>query len=242
MGDLFLFDPEFKKDEAITTARGMFSIERSSVKPAKDWATLAVEITHNAPLDTLVLNFHGEEGQITVGDRVCYLDDQFVKNLFNKPPKAKVNDITFIGCNVGRGPNRMWEFAKLFEAKSVSGYTWWLVSQSFTFSFKSGAKAKEINEKLDPFKPYSVETLPATNLVENQSKKRDGHKVTVVTLCGSSNGSPSSAVPIPFVETKDHKPWTVAAPNNLKASGAAAAQEGYEGNPVPAFEKVTVTG
>jgi hypothetical protein len=47
-------------------------------------------------------------------------------------------------------------------------------------------------------------------------------------------------VPIPFREEKDHKPWTAAAPKNLKALEAAAAEKAYEA-PVTPFEKVTVT-
>ena len=175
---------------------------------------------------------------MTVGGDERDLNQKPVTSHFDKTPKAE--QIYFVNCRVGLGPARMRDFAKLFGAGSVSGYTWWLVKQVFTVKIPKGAKEEVIKMAPDPFSPYTVEMFPIANILKSQTQGtvRD---VIIVALYGSSDQSPASTVPIPFVGSKNHKAWTQATKRNIAATDAAAAGEDYEANPVPDFEQVTVT-
>jgi hypothetical protein len=238
MVGLYLHNATFDKESEKTVARGMFGIEGKFVIPIGTWGELATEIKKYSTVDNLVFAFHGYDGGMTVGDRVYDLDDKFVLGLFDRTT-TKADKISFVNCRVGNGPGKMRNFAKLFKAKSVSGYTWWLIKQTIKANIPKGATEAAIAKTLEPYIPYSVEMIPAAKTLVVQTKGTS-REVVIVVLYGSDDQS-TVPIPISFTDSKGHKPWKNAANVTVTAENADAAENAYASSPVTDFELVTVT-
>ncbi len=238
MSDLFLFDKEFDPKVEAIAAKGMFGIKDKPV-PVGSWEDLAKEIQRQAQIGKLVLSFHSFPGGMLVGGNGRELGEKSVRDLFKKPPR--VESISFVGCNVGGRPVQMVAFAKLFSAKKVSGYTWYVVKQTVSIKIPKGTSKETIKSTLDPFVPYSAEMLPAADLIAKVYAFKQNYTLNLVAYYGSSEGDAASTIPISAAERRKHKPWTAAVKVDIRASEADAKEKFYEKTPVVDFELVTVT-
>ncbi|MGH6960988.1 MAG: hypothetical protein ACREE7_10930, partial [Dongiaceae bacterium] len=206
--------------------------------PIGDWKGLATAIQKHAKLGHLAFSFHSFDGGMLVGGDGRELGEESVKKLFTKPPK--VDKISFFGCNVGNRPVQMAAFGKIFSAKTVTGFTWWVIRQLVNIKLPKGVSEKQIKAVLEPLAPFSVELIPAANVLVKLYTSRKDHAVTIVAVLGSPDGSFASTIPIPIPERKNHKPWKEAVKKEIKAAAAATTEKDYQSSPVVAFELLTV--
>jgi hypothetical protein len=237
MVDLYLHDPGFDATEEKAMARGMFGVT-DELMAVQDWMGLAAAIMRHGKIGRLVFSFHSFDGGMIVGGNGKQLGEAAVKALFTKP--TQVDTIAFGGCNVGNRPSQMLAFAKIFGAKMVSGYTWSMVKQTVRVRFPKGTTEAKIKGTLDPLAPYSVDMLPAANLVKTQALRKD-HEAKLVCCYGSIDGSTTSMIPIPFGEQRGRKPWKDAKEKMIRAVEAEKTEREYQASPVVAFECVRVT-
>ena len=238
MADLYLYDSEFDAGREKIIAKGMFGITDKPV-PIDDWAGLGAAIQKHTKIGHLAFSFHSFDGGMIVGGEGRELGEASVVKLFTKPPQ--VGKISFFGCNVGNRPVQMAAFGKLFGAKSVAGFTWWTIKTPINVKLPKGVEEKKIKAALDPLIPYSVELIPAANVLVKTHTSRKDHEIDLVAVYGSPDGSFASAIPIPLGEQKNRKPWKDAAKKTIKRADAAATEKAYQGSPVVAYELLTVT-
>lgn len=216
----------------------MYSIAEKPV-PIDDWKGLAAAIQKHTRIGHLTCSFHSFGGGMIVGSEGRELGEESVGKLFTKPPP--VDKISFFGCNVGNRPVQMAAFGKLFGAKSVSGFNWWMIKQPVNVKLPKGVEEKRIKAALDPFAPYSAELIPAANVLVKTHTSRKDHEINLVAVYGSPDGSTASALPMPLGEQKNRKPWKEAARKTIKLADAATAEKVYDASPIVAFELLTVT-
>lgn len=238
MADLYLYDPEFDAGHEKIIAKGMFGIGDKPVA-VDDWKGLATALQKHAKLGHVAFSFHSFDGGMIVGGDARQLGEESVKKLFTKPPKAE--KISFFGCNVGNRPVQMAAFATLFGAKTISAFTWWTIKTPISVKLPKGVAEKKIKDALEPFAPYSVELIPAANMLVKTYTSRKDHEVTLIAVYGSPDGSFASTIPVPFGEQKNRKPWKEAVKKSIKTADAAATETAYQSSPVVAFEFLTVT-
>jgi hypothetical protein len=238
MADLYLYDPEFNLAHEKIIAKGMFGIDERPVE-VDDWKALGTAIQKHGAIGHLAFSFHSFDGGMLVGGEGRELGEESVRKLFTKPPK--VDKISFFGCNVGNRPVQMAAFGKLFGARSVAGFTWWMIKTPIEVNLPKGVAEKKIKDALDPLAPYSVELIPAANVLVKVHTSRKDHLVRLVAVYGSPDGAFASTIPIPFGEQKNRKPWKEAARKTIKAADAAATEKAYQSSPVVAFELLTVS-
>lgn len=238
MADLYLYDSEFDAAHEKIIAKGMYGITDKPV-PIDDWNGLAAAVQKQTKIGHLVFAFHSFDGGMIVGSEGRELGEASVSKLFTKPPQ--VDKISFFGCNVGNRPVQMAAFGKIFGAKSVSGFTWWMIKTPINIKLPKGVAEKKIKDALDPFASYSVELIPAANVLVKTHTSRKDHEINLVAVYGSPDGSPASALPIPLGEQKNRKPWKEAVKKTIKLADAAATEKTYQTSPVVAFELLTVT-
>jgi hypothetical protein len=238
MADLYLYDSEFDASTEQTIAQQGYGIADKPI-PTRDWKSLAETIMKQTKVGQLVLSFHSFDGGMVVGGNARTLSEESVTKLFTKRPT--INKIAFAGCNVGNRPAEMAAFARMFGAKSVSGYTWSTVKQTLKIKLPKGTTEEAAKKVLDPLEQYVVGVLPAAKVVATQThKSRKDYEVNLVILYGSDDGSTASAIPIPERESKNRKPWKKAAKTEIPATQAKKAEQAYQSSPVVAFELVTV--
>jgi hypothetical protein len=238
MADLYLHDTDFDAGQEKIIANGMFGIAGKPV-PIDDWAGLATVIQKHTKIGHLAFSFHSFDGGMIVGGEGRELGEASVVKLFTKPPQ--VGKISFFGCNVGNRPVQMAAFGKMFSAKSVSGFTWWTIKTPINVKLPKGVAEKDIKAALDPFVPYSVELIPAANVLFKTQTSRKDHEINLVAVYGSPDGSFASAIPIPLGEQKNRKPWKNAVKKTIKLADAASIEKAYQASPVVAYELLTVT-
>jgi hypothetical protein len=139
MADLYLYDPEFDAAQEKIIAKGMFGIADKPV-PVEDWKGLGAAIQKHGKIGHLAFSFHSFDGGMLVGGDGRELGEESVKKLFTKPPA--VNKISFFGCNVGNRPVQMAAFARMFGAKSVAGFTWWMIKTPINVKLPKGVAEK----------------------------------------------------------------------------------------------------
>lgn len=237
MTDLYLYDSGFDAAHEKIIAKGMFGIADKPV-PIDDWKGLATAIQKHTKIGQLAFSFHSFDGGVLVGGDGRELGEESVRKLFTKPPK--VDKISFFGCNVGNRPVQMAAFAKIFGAKTVSAFTWWMIKTPINIKLPKGVSEKKIKDALEPLAPYSVELIPAANVLVKVYTSRKDHAVNIVAVYGSPDGSFASTIPIPFGEQKNRKPWKEAVKKEIKAADAATTEKDYQASPVVAFELLTV--
>ncbi len=154
---LFLYWRNFNPHDAEELARERYSMrDQRRILPINSWAHLKARLHHFNPIDELVINAHGADGAINLGTPVAVrLDEKKVKSLF-LGKGIRINTITIDGCNVGRGPESMFGFAKLFHATSISAYTWY--SKVFHVILPRGLGAQKIKLLLDQFGKFCLGT------------------------------------------------------------------------------------
>lgn len=238
MADLYLHDSDFDAGQEKIIANGMYGITDKPV-PIDDWPALAAAIQNQTRIGHLAFSFHSFPGGMIVGSDGRELGEASVVKLFTKPPQ--VDKISFFGCNVGNRPVQMAAFAKMFGAKSVSGFTWWMIKTPINVKLPKGVDEKRIKAVLDPFVPYSVELIPAANVLVKTHISRKDHEINLVAVYGSPDGSFASTIPIPLGEQKNRRPWKDAIRKTIKAADAAATEKAYQASPVVGFELLTVT-
>ena len=238
MVDLYLHDSDFDAAQEKIIAKGMFGITERPV-PIDDWKGLAAAIQKHTKIGHLALSFHSFScGMIVVSDG-RELAEESVTKLFTKPPQ--VERISFFGCNVGNRPVQMAAFGKLFGAKAVTGFTWWTIKQPVNVKLPKGVSVEKIKKALDPFVPYSVELIPAAEVLVKTHTSRKDHEIDIVAVYGSPDGSTASALPIPLGEQKNRKPWKEAVKKTIKLADAATTEKAYDASPTVAYELLTVT-
>lgn len=238
MADLYLHDSDFDAAQEKIIANGMFGITEKPV-PIDDWKGLAAAIQKHTKIGHLALSFHSFGGGMIVGSEGRELGEESVTKLFTKPPQ--VDRISFFGCNVGNRPVQMAAFGKLFAAKSVTGFTWWTIKQPVNVKLPKGVSEEKIKKALDPFVPYSVELIPAAEVLVKTHTSRKDHEINIVAVYGSPDGSTASTLPIPLGEQKNRKPWKEAVKKMIKLADAAATEKAYDASPTVAYELLTVT-
>ncbi len=238
MANLFVYDPEFNDLTEKSLAKGLFGIDRDSVVAADSWNNLAAEIRKRPVIDHLVFGFHGTDSGMAVGGDNRNLDDKSVTTLFAQT--SRVGKVSFANCRVGNGPAKMRDFAKLFGAQSVTGYTWWLVTQVLTFKFPKGSEEPAIKAALAPLQGFTVEVLPTPSILKAQTRGAP-RELKIVTLYGSADAQPASKFPFTMTDARTHKAYTLATKKSLTAAQVDDAQRVYDRTPLPDFELVTVT-
>ena len=238
MVDLYLHDSDFDAAQEKIIAKGMFGITERPV-PIDDWKGLAAAIQKHTKIGHLALSFHSFSGGMIVGSDGRELAEESVTKLFTKPPQ--VERISFFGCNVGNRPVQMAAFGKLFGAKAVTGFTWWTIKQPVNVKLPKGVSVEKIKKALDPFVPYSVELIPAAEVLVKTHTSRKDHEIDIVAVYGSPDGSTASALPIPLGEQKNRKPWKEAVKKTIKLADAATTEKAYDASPTVAYELLTVT-
>ena len=160
---LFLMDAELWPDDkgGQLVAKNVFKASVASTKQIESWAALAKEVGKYSSIRELVLYFHGANGQLTVGGEASEIDGARVRDLFVNQAGAspQVENITLLGCNVGRNPAAMVEFGSLFKAKAVIAYTWFLVINTAEFEIDKGTTEKDLKAS---FKELEHWIMPPT--------------------------------------------------------------------------------
>ena len=239
MGTLFLYDSDFIADEERMFAQWASNSSDKPV-PIDDWPGLAAAIMGQSKISQLVLHFHSYDGGILVGSENKTLDEPSVAALFTKPGSKppQIDTITFLGCNVGGRPAALLAFADLFKAKSVSGYTWYVVHQRITINFPKGMSEADVKKFLDPYVPYAINPLPAAPVL---AKVLGSRKVDqdILVFYGSRDES-FTPIPIEPGKGRTHKSWKDAEPVTIPANDAKAKEQAYQADPVLPFWLVTV--
>jgi hypothetical protein len=238
VGNLFLYDSDFKVSEELMFAQWMKTPEKPV--PVDDWGGLATAIMGQSRIDKLVLHFHSYDGGLLVGSENKTLDEPSVAALFTKKGAKvpQIDSIAFIGCNLGGRPAAVLAFADLFKTKVTTGYTWFIVHQLFTIHFKKGMDEADVKKALDPFAPYAINTLPAAPVLAKVLLSRDVDQ-DVFVLYGSRDES-FTDIPIAAGKQRTHKPWTQAEPVTILANEARKKEDAFQADPVLPFWLVTI--
>jgi len=239
---LYVFDKTDKVVGEEILAREIFKTARKNMVGVGSWDDLARVIKRHASIDHLVLSFHGYEGGLIVGNNSRYVDEASVIKLFQSKSGAGVptiNNISFVGCNVGGRPAKMATFAKLFSAKTVSGYTWYMVRQEITVELPPGNTVSDINKFLSPYVNFVRPKINAAAMVAATKKRRKKFKLLV--MYGARSYSTIDSFPLDSRKKREYKPIGEASQTNIDAASAKRVEAEFDESPVTTFQKVTVT-
>lgn len=240
MADLWLHDDgsEFPADAEALMAKSFVGITDSRlIVPISDWNDLAKEIQKHTTIDHLGFHFHAFSGGMLVGGDGRELNEKSVTDLF-KNSKTRIAKISFWGCHTGNAPTNMLDFAKIFSAKEVGGYTWTMVWQWVVWNFPRGSTQKAIRDTMAGYDKLSIEMLPAPQVMESQVKSGD-RTLKTIAMYGSRDDTILKDLPIK-VHDREHKGIKDAEVRNIKPADAVQVERELLTSPVPPFQRVVV--
>ncbi len=241
--ELFLYDSDFKKQIQVEIAKQRYNI--SSPKhlfAVKSWNALSKIILGYKKIGHLVLSFHSYGGGLIVGGNVRDLDEGSVKNLFfgkSSETNTLVEKISFDGCNVAQKPSRLYNFAKWFGAKSVSGYTWFIVVQEFWIDIPKGSDEASIRKDLAHYRKYIISALPESTALSKRCRTVK-IRVPFILSYGSEDGRTVS-FPLKPRDQRKVKALDETVKRNIRAAEVGQLQKEYDDAVIQAFERVTIT-
>ena len=226
---LFLYDGSLRTG-AVAFA-GLIGHGAAKKAEVNDWKQLKTKICRYKKLDTLIILAHGPD--LEFGGEVRSLGGSSVKKLFTDC-KTKIGKIEFEGCWIGEKPRDMAEFARLFSAKSASGFTWASATSALEMELPKGIDQKGVRAALKPYRKFLIK--PDYAKLAALARKRDA-KVKV--WMHWFNPDANERLP-PTGEdamlTKSYKPRADAAEVKVTAEAAKNVTA-----PVTSFQHVTVT-
>lgn len=145
MAKLLLFLSELQNEVAVIAASHKVGLSDQKAIDSLDEMAKAISAYKN--LEELIIFTHGFTGGMLLGENAYSLDDEAVAKAFAKKTTT-VEHIRFEGCWVGEAPNKMAVFGHLFDAKTVSGFTWvhWL--NQITINLPRGTTVKSLENVL----------------------------------------------------------------------------------------------
>ncbi len=241
--ELFIYDSDLDKDIQWVIAQKRYNISsRKNMFAVKSWKALSKNVLQYKKIGHLVLSFHSYGGGLIIGGNVRDLDEKSVKKLFTNPSNVtttQVDKISFDGCNVANKPRRLANFAKWFGAKSVSGYTWFIVVQKYSIEIPKGNDASSIRKDLAHYRKYVISTLPDATALSNRCRTQT-IKVPFILSYGSEDGR-TVQFPLRPRDQRTIKALDEAAKRNIAAAGVNQLQKEYDDAVIQAFEQVTIT-
>lgn len=241
--DLFLYDSGFKKKIQIEIAKQRYNMPNpKSLLAVKSWSDLAKTILRYKKIGHLVLSFHSYGGGLMVGGNIRNLDEGSVEKLFfreNNETNTLVEIISFDGCNVAQKPSRLYNFAKWFRAKSVSGYTWFIVVQEFWIDIPKGSDEASIRKDLEQYRKYVISALPDSKALSKRCKTTK-IRVPFIISYGSEDGR-TVTFPLKLRDQRNAKSLDEAVKRNIRAAEVKQLQKEYDDAVIQAFERVTIT-
>lgn len=216
-------------------AREMFKISGAkAMKAVKSWDALAAAIRGHSSIGRLVLSFHGYGGGLIVGNHARDLDQASVRSLFTKGGAAtQIGEIAFMGCNIGSRPAKLAAFGKMFGAKKVSGYTWFLVHQRVTVR-PGGSDDAAIRKALEPYRKFILPPLGKARLTPNATSN-------FLVIYGAS-AYETAKFPLSFGDARKFKPLSEAGERTITGKDAVAVEKELEASPVSPFQRIVVSG
>ena len=177
-------DPELWPDDkgGQLVAQNAFKASVASTKQIHSWEALAKEIGKYSGIRDLVLFFHGAGGQLTVGTEAWEIDGARVRDLFvNQAGSAPhVENITLLGCNVGRKPAAMVEFGGLFKAKTVTAYTWYVLINTAEFKIDKGTSEKDLKASFNELEHWIMPPTTYKQLAQGASLRAYSPKLLLM--------------------------------------------------------------
>lgn len=232
--ELYLYDSSSKAVDERIIAKEIFKItNKKAFKPINSWKTLGKVINRYSVIGKLVLSFHGYGGGMIVGGHVRDVDQLQVKKLFSgKNTAPMVTEIHFFSCNIGNRPVRLAAFGRLFGAKTVSGYTWYIVHQRVTLKLGSGDTAS-VKRQLKPYRGFIVPSI-------NDGSLKPNRVIRFMIIYGSSDGG-SARFPLSFGDERKFKPLNQARERKVMLTKVGSVQQELESSPISPFERIVVT-
>jgi hypothetical protein len=163
-----------------------------------------------------------------------------VKDLFASKTgevRTQIDDIAFVGCNVGSRPARMAAFGKLFDASTVTGYSWWIVRQEIDITIPKGSTESSLRKALAP---YAKWVRPPINYVALALAARRADATRKLLVMYASYEGDFLKFPVSFGSSRGFKPIGEAEDLKLTGGQAAAKEKEFDDSPVVPFYKVTV--
>ena len=145
-------EPRFKNLVPLW-ARYTHQVAPRNVQFVNSWNELANLLKKYDRIERLVLFFHGDNGAIMIGGQGYDLDSQKALNHF-KGDMPKIRNLDFEGCNIGKAPEMIIPFAKLFEAETIYAWNHFHVLASAWFKGKMPKEQIELNER--KYKDYII--------------------------------------------------------------------------------------
>jgi hypothetical protein len=191
---LFLYEPGGKtaRWDKEYAKRVLKITDKESIRSVSSWKELSKVISEYSTIDRLVLSFHGGPGALIIGSDYWELNSPAIKELFTrkgnprkvprgkkktrvKParPVTKVQAIDIEGCNVAQKPHYMVEFAKMFSAKTVAGWTYFRVIQSISLTVTKGQDTSTIEKLLRPYQKYLLPGNPTSAEMVGAARNKD---------------------------------------------------------------------
>ena len=157
MAKLLLFLSELRDKVAVIAA--LYKVGLKEQQAIDSLEEMAKAINAHKNIEELIIFVHGFSGGMLLGENSYSLDDEVVTKAFEKK-LTKVEHIRFEGCWVGESPNRMATFGRLFDAKTVSGFTWvhWL--NEITLNLPRGTTSKSLEDVLKSVPGTTSSLLP----------------------------------------------------------------------------------
>jgi hypothetical protein len=243
MAKLLLYLSELWKE--VTVIGAIHKIGPKEQTAIDSLAEMAKAISAHKNLEELVIFVHGFTGGMMLGDDAYSLDEEPVAKAFAKKT-TKVEHIRFEGCWVGEAPNKMATFGRLFDAKTVSGFTWvhWL--NQITINLPHGTTTKSLETVLKSVSGTTSSLLPWI-------PPPPGGPALAQLASMASTGNAQATVPLEWFQygLEEHQPFM---DNNIQHLGkhtykvrTDATQKTVQAKdaqpytqPIPPFDYVTV--
>lgn len=240
--DLFMYDSDMERPVQLLIAKGKYNITTDkSIIAIESWEALAKKILSFSIIDHLVLSFHAYSGGMLIGVTAKDLDAKSVKQLFTNKKgvvPTRIEKISIDGCNIAEQPARMATFAKWFDARQISGYTWSLVFQKIQIVFSKGSDESSIKKQLAPYRKFVISDLSDAATLTHRCKSAKLN-ISFVIAYGSDDGS-EATFPITPKQEKTIKPLGSARQRKIDLSNVPSLQKEYDDSIVQPFEHVTI--
>ena len=240
--ELFLYDSDMDRRVQLMVAKGKYNISNGkSVVAIDSWKALAKKILSFSKIDHLVLSFHAYSGGMLIGVEAKDLDAKNVKKLFTNKAgvvSTRIEKIDISGCNVAEHPTRMARFAKWFNARQISGYTWSLGFQRIKIDIPKASDEGSIKKLLKPYRKFVISNLPKAGTLANRCKS-GRLRIAFVISYGTEDGT-HATFPIPSRQEKYIKPLSSARERSIHLPNVASLQKEYDDSVIQLFEHVTI--
>jgi len=154
------------KEMAVFFAKDRWAINQSEIekheiiKNVKKWTEFKSVLEKNRIIDTLMFFGHGFPGGISIGGQSKHIGS-FARDFGEIKPQIK--SVIFNGCNIGKDPESLFQFAKSFKTIYLEGFN------HFWVTLPIDINRKNLKEKYSEYGGYFIPGTPSIeDLIKNK--------------------------------------------------------------------------